>query len=108
MSGGDALPQPRLGQRRGAAAGTFLIWHLPNLIAFLIWQVRLLARREGVTPLHVAAACGNHQLCATLVEWGADVEVQDANGMLPGDFARARANCSLCLRIGVIYCCLRF
>ena len=53
--------------------------------------VRLLARREGVTPLHVAAARGNHELCGSLVEWGADIAARDANGMIPLDFARARA-----------------
>eukprot|EP00903_Cladosiphon_okamuranus_P018232 g16771.t1 len=38
---------------------------------------------EGLTPLHCAAICGNTGTMASLLRHGADVDVQDAQGLTP-------------------------
>jgi ankyrin repeat protein len=45
---------------------------------------------SGWTPLHTAAANGHKMMCAVLLEYGADPNMQDRNGSTPLHAAMAR------------------
>ena len=42
-------------------------------------------QQRGDTPLHLAAAAGNAEICHALVSAGADVLVRDGNGLVARD-----------------------
>ncbi len=48
---------------------------------------------DGNSALHLAASCGNSELCKTLVEAGAAIDVPNFEGKLPIDCAMAELHC---------------
>ncbi len=42
---------------------------------------------QGITPLHIAAAIGRVKFCKRLIKYGAKLDVQDAQGQTPLDYA---------------------
>ena len=47
-----------------------------------------LANKYGQNLAHLCAQLGYHRLLTCLIEWGLDINVKDANGWTPLDFAR--------------------
>ena len=45
---------------------------------------------QGHTPLHYAAACSRVDICALLLDLGADASQRDTDGLSPLDYARRK------------------
>lgn len=56
---------------------------------------------DGITPVHVAAIWGIFDNLSTLIEYGGNVEVRDADGMSPLDYAEQSTECQSkdCLKL---------
>ena len=75
---------------------TFILWTIiiANTCTFVHIHIHTYTHtctnEQGHTPLHYAAACSRVDVCALLLDLGADATQRDSEGLSPLDYARRK------------------